>query len=63
MSKKILFLVEGKKAEYDAIKTIAKNMFNLIDENYEVYSYNSSIYELYDELNRDSDLDFNWVID
>ena len=57
MSKKILFLVEGKKAEYDAIKTIAKNMFNLIDENYEVYSYNPSIYELYDELNRDSDLD------
>ncbi len=52
--KNILFIVEGEDTEPKLLKKIYKYM--LVDE-YEVYSYKTCIYELYEELDRDEYLD------
>jgi len=56
-NKKILFLVEGKKMEPAVIKSVAEQMFiDIARDSYTICSYGTSIYELYDELNKDSSL-------
>lgn len=51
----VLFIVEGKTAEPNLIYHLQR----LFDKNteYNVFSYETSIYELYDELSADDDLD------
>lgn len=50
----ILFIVEGASAEPKIIKKICSVIGN---DDYHVYSYMTTIYELYDELKSDEDLD------
>ena len=52
-NKKILFLVEGEKTEPTSIKNIASKMFSLFEEDYDIVSYKTTIYELYEELVND----------
>lgn len=52
--KKILFIVEGEKAEPTFLRRTNKTL-NIDD--YEIFSFKTSIYELYDELKNESDFD------
>ena len=52
-NKKILFLVEGETAEPTSIKNIASKMFSLFEEDYDIVSYKTTIYELYEKLVND----------
>ncbi len=42
--------------EPNAIKNVAKKMFGLVEEDYKICAYGTTIYELYDELKKDDDL-------
>ncbi len=53
--KNILFIVEGEKTEPGLIYHLQR-VFK-VDIEYNVYSYETSIYELYDSLSEDKDLD------
>ena len=54
-NKKILFLVEGK-LESKNVKNIAEKMLSLTEENYEIISNDTVIYELFEDLRDDPDL-------
>ena len=54
MSNKILFLVEGEKTEPEIIKNIASKF---ISPNNEIISYGTNIYDLYNKLEENTDLD------
>ncbi len=51
--KKILFLVEGDQMERSNVENVAKKMFHLLKEDYEIISYGTTIYELYEQLSKD----------
>jgi len=53
-NKKILFIVEGEKTEPSLMRRLNKIIGFT---NYEIFSYNTSIYELYEELTEDDNLD------
>ena len=53
MNKNILFLVEGSQMEADNIRNIAKKLLKLTETDYQVCSYGTTIYELYEELEKD----------
>ncbi len=55
----VLFIVEGASAEPKIIKKICSIIGN---KDYEIYSYKTSIYELYDELVFDDDLDIHLLL-
>ncbi len=57
--KKVLFIVEGEKTELVLLRRINRSI-KLVD--CEIYSYKTSIYELYDELAKDSDLELLLVL-
>jgi len=52
--KNILFIVEGGKTEPSLLRRLNKIIGF---ENYKIFSYNTCIYELFHELNKDDDLD------
>lgn len=54
-NKKILFLVEGK-LESKNVKNIVEKMLSLTEENYEIISNDTVIYELFEDLRDDPDL-------
>ncbi len=57
--KNILFIVEGESSEVKLLRKIGKIITNF---NYQIYSYRTSIYELYDELKLEQDLDILLVL-
>lgn len=55
INEKVLFIVEGERAEPKLIETINKTLY--FDGKIEIYSYKTSIYHLYKDLSLDDDLD------
>ena len=52
-NKKILFLVEGDLMERRNVENVAKKMFHLLEQDYEIVAYGTTIYELYEEMSKD----------
>lgn len=59
-SKDVLFIVEGESTEPKLLKKI--NTILKLDADINIYSYKTSIYELYDELKFDDDLDVTLLL-
>lgn len=57
MPNKILFLVEGKKPEDSILRSLAQFVLPEVMKDYIVTIYGNNIYELFAELELDSDLD------
>lgn len=55
MARNILFLVEGESAEVKFLKKL--NRITFTEDSYEIFSYGTTIYELYDELKKDDTID------
>lgn len=60
VNEKVLFIVEGEKDEPKLIKSINDALY--FAGGIEVYSYKTSIHELYEELSFDDDLDLPLVL-
>ncbi len=60
VNEKVLFIVEGERDEPKLIKTINNALY--FAGGIEVYSYKTSIHELYEELSFDDDLDLPLVL-
>lgn len=64
MAKKVLFVVEGGKAENDLIVKTFKRVMKLSNEEVEVIKYRTVLYDLYDRIEGgeyDSLIDYLWV--
>ena len=58
--KKILFIVEGEETEPSFIGSVGHRLLALHKDEYEIFPYKTSIYELYDAYKRD---EYDYIVD